>query len=554
MSHPTFPETFVVQRDEDVSGISGEGIVAEGVQFSDGWVVTHWLDQPPMNEPKTDVWHNKGAAPFRKIHGHGGSTRILWADEVAAARRKALADMVEAFDVPPEICGTEAEGAYWRQQIECALRGASTEMRVEHVEDLPGVPGPVELRGWLTRFTDAVVPILTEVLEQRNRAKGAAGRAYLLADRWEAAHGSSMFLVRAAGAELRDVLDDSGRTRDKFVHAQPKAQDSGPSGVDYAATEATGLHRPDTRAATEATDGCTNACESATGIRGLLEHVGIDTTGRDITVAGNVVDAAKPTACDAYQPPTEPADSGFCARCGMYDYKHHARPVRRLADTQPTPTDDAQRASIAAALTAEHYRRAEARIVASPEEHCAAMADAVMRVLRGVDTTDDAPTTTARRPVVSVHGARDMSPEAREAVGALVDVAKRQMTEAPASDEDAQRTARRDSTRNLLDGLAHRGYLSSDETALLRQHIDAETRDADTFRAVARANLRHVQEMLPELGNAEAAIERVREVPPFVERVLALSGPGVSRVAVQRIADRLRAALDGTEQPTSTEA
>jgi hypothetical protein len=31
---------------------------------------------------------------------------------------------------------------------------------------------------------------------------------------------------------------------------------------------------------------------------------------------------AEPTACDAYQPPTTPADSGLCARCGMYDYKH----------------------------------------------------------------------------------------------------------------------------------------------------------------------------------------------------------------------------------------
>jgi hypothetical protein len=46
------------------------------------------------------------------------------------------------------------------------------------------------------------------------------------------------------------------------------------------------------RAATEATGGCTSACNGATGIRGLLEHVGIDTTGRDITVAERVVDAA----------------------------------------------------------------------------------------------------------------------------------------------------------------------------------------------------------------------------------------------------------------------
>lgn len=26
--------------------------------------------------------------------------------------------------------------------------------------------------------------------------------------------------------------------------------------------------------------------------------------------------------CAAYQPPTTPADSGLCARCGMFDYKH----------------------------------------------------------------------------------------------------------------------------------------------------------------------------------------------------------------------------------------
>jgi predicted esterase len=39
-------------------------------------------------------------------------------------------------------------------------------------------------------------------------------------------------------------------------------------------------------------------------------------------------------------------------------------------------------------------------------------------------------------PVVSVHGARDMSPEAREAVEALIAVAKRQMTEDPPDHND----------------------------------------------------------------------------------------------------------------------
>ncbi|MGN7136795.1 hypothetical protein [Streptomyces pseudogriseolus] len=48
---------------------------------------------------------------------------------------------------------------------------------------------------------------------------------------------------------------------------------------------------------------------------------------------------------------------------------------------QAPATNHDLREQIAAALTAEHYRRAEARIAASPEEHCAAMADAVLAVL-----------------------------------------------------------------------------------------------------------------------------------------------------------------------------
>lgn len=38
-------------------------------------------------------------------------------------------------------------------------------------------------------------------------------------------------------------------------------------------------------------------------------------------------------------------------------------------------------------------------------------------------------------PVVSIHGARDMSPEAREAVDALIAVAKQQITEDATHDD-----------------------------------------------------------------------------------------------------------------------
>lgn len=71
---------FVGDRHVDVTGISGEGIRIEGVRFSDGWVATHWLDLPPMREPKTEVWHNPGTEPFAKVSGHGGKTEVVWLD------------------------------------------------------------------------------------------------------------------------------------------------------------------------------------------------------------------------------------------------------------------------------------------------------------------------------------------------------------------------------------------------------------------------------------------------------------------------------------------
>lgn len=64
--------TFHLQRDEDVSGVSGTGIVAEGVEFSDGSVVIRWAGE----HRSTVVW--PGIESVEAIHGHGGATRIVW--------------------------------------------------------------------------------------------------------------------------------------------------------------------------------------------------------------------------------------------------------------------------------------------------------------------------------------------------------------------------------------------------------------------------------------------------------------------------------------------
>lgn len=66
--------TFKTVRNVDVSGVSGTGVVTEGVQFTDGTVVIRWLGELKS----TAVYSN--IEDFIEIHGHGGSTVIRWDD------------------------------------------------------------------------------------------------------------------------------------------------------------------------------------------------------------------------------------------------------------------------------------------------------------------------------------------------------------------------------------------------------------------------------------------------------------------------------------------
>lgn len=68
---------FVLVRDEDVSGISGTGVVAEGVTFDDGTAVLRWRGQWPTSV----VFHDRGLDAVREIHGHGGKTRVVTLDD-----------------------------------------------------------------------------------------------------------------------------------------------------------------------------------------------------------------------------------------------------------------------------------------------------------------------------------------------------------------------------------------------------------------------------------------------------------------------------------------
>lgn len=80
--HDVRPRMFHLIREVDVLGVSGTGVVAEGVCFSDDRVVLNWF-WSSVNE---DMSH-AGLAIYDnlrdclKIHGHEGSTTIAWDDE-----------------------------------------------------------------------------------------------------------------------------------------------------------------------------------------------------------------------------------------------------------------------------------------------------------------------------------------------------------------------------------------------------------------------------------------------------------------------------------------
>jgi hypothetical protein len=66
---------FVLMRSEDVSGTSGTGVVAEGIQFSNGQVALHWTTQLQS----VAVFDN--IATVEQIHGHEGKTLVEWLDK-----------------------------------------------------------------------------------------------------------------------------------------------------------------------------------------------------------------------------------------------------------------------------------------------------------------------------------------------------------------------------------------------------------------------------------------------------------------------------------------
>lgn len=73
---------FHFERLEDASGVSGCGVVAEGVIFSDGKVALEWFGA----HSSTNLYSSLEDVQF--IHGHQGRTKIVFDDPEETRRKK----------------------------------------------------------------------------------------------------------------------------------------------------------------------------------------------------------------------------------------------------------------------------------------------------------------------------------------------------------------------------------------------------------------------------------------------------------------------------------
>jgi hypothetical protein len=92
-------------RDQDITGISGTGPVADGVVFPDGTTVIRWRDQQGPNADRgvrpTTVVHESPES-VEALHGHNGATRIVWGAQTSTCThcRRVIAGL---FRESPEV-------------------------------------------------------------------------------------------------------------------------------------------------------------------------------------------------------------------------------------------------------------------------------------------------------------------------------------------------------------------------------------------------------------------------------------------------------------------
>ena len=74
------PRRFLLQRKQDISGVSGTGLVASGVLWGDGSVAVHWHTRINSHVVFTGKGDLTGFDMMLALHGHSGATEVEWLD------------------------------------------------------------------------------------------------------------------------------------------------------------------------------------------------------------------------------------------------------------------------------------------------------------------------------------------------------------------------------------------------------------------------------------------------------------------------------------------
>lgn len=77
---------FELHREEDESGVSGTGLVAQAVEFDCGKVALTWIS----NFGTVAVYDN--LLVVKKLHGHEGKTRVVFLDKDDHEEDQSIAD------------------------------------------------------------------------------------------------------------------------------------------------------------------------------------------------------------------------------------------------------------------------------------------------------------------------------------------------------------------------------------------------------------------------------------------------------------------------------
>lgn len=113
---------FYLKRGEDISGMSGLGKIAEGVEFSNGRVALIWLSEFETTSQYSSI------TALEKVHTHNGQhdTKVVWIDpkfekveeKAKETKTKEIEELVKKEPEAPETeveTETEEEDPEWRE-------------------------------------------------------------------------------------------------------------------------------------------------------------------------------------------------------------------------------------------------------------------------------------------------------------------------------------------------------------------------------------------------------------------------------------------------------